>query len=238
MLELPFHIPLLFILTTLGTFVMFILSMVFDASERVTKRAHVISLLLLMWVVFQSTLALNNWFMDREAMPPHLVFPIVTASVIMMLLFFTSRGRRFLDGMSWKWLMWIHIVRIPVEICLHWLAEEKQIPYSMTWSGYNFDIIFGLSGPIVAVLYFNKQWISDKMILLWNILGLISLIAIVVRSAGALPSPLQAWDFSTPNYAMIHFPFIWLPSFIVPIVLLSHLVGIRRALGYDRKVNL
>ncbi|HVF96549.1 MAG TPA: hypothetical protein VM871_04480, partial [Flavisolibacter sp.] len=38
--------------------------------------------------------------------------------------------------------------------------------------------------------------------------------------------------FDQPNIAVLYFPFIWLPSFIVPVVLLSHLVCIRQLLKW------
>ena len=228
MLDLPYHITLVFILTTLFTLVLFLISLAVSKDPIIQKRAHFISLILLLWTIFQSTLALNAWYMDRVSVPPHIAFPVITFSLVTLSLFLLPRGRRLLDGFSMKHLVWIHVVRIPVELCLYWLAQNKQVPVSMTFDGYNFDIIFGLTAPLVAIAYFNRKWISSKVFLTWNILGIISLLAIVIRAAGAAPTKLQAWDFEQPNYAVLHFPFIWLPSVIVPIVLLAHLIAVRR----------
>lgn len=228
MLDLPYHITLVFILTTLFTLVLFLVSLAVSKDPVIQKRAHLISLLLLLWTIFQSTLALNGWYMDRVSVPPHIMFPVITFAVIILSLFAIPGGRRILDGFSMKILVWIHVVRIPVEICLYWLFQQKQVPVSMTFSGYNFDIVIGLTAPIVALLYFNRKVLSKGIFLGWNILGIISLLAIVIRAAGATPTKLQMWDFDRPNYAVLHFPFIWLPSVIVPIVLLAHLIVIRR----------
>lgn len=228
MLDLPYHIPLVFILTTLFTLVLFLISLAVSKDPVIQKRAHLISLLLLLWTIFQSTLALNAWYMDRVSVPPHITFPVITFTVIIVSLFLLPGGRRILDGFSMKMLVWIHIARIPVELCLYWLAGEKQVPVSMTFEGSNFDIIFGITAPIIALMYFKWKLISDRIFLIWNVLGLISLLAIVIRAAGATPTKLQAWDFQQPNYAVLHFPFIWLPSVIVPLVLLTHLIVIRR----------
>ena len=228
MLDLPYHITLVFILTTLFTLVLFLISLAVSKDPIIQKQAHFISLILLLWTIFQSTLALNAWYMDRVSVPPHIAFPVITFSLVTLSLFLLPRGRRLLDGFSMKHLVWIHVVRIPVELCLYWLAQNKQVPVSMTFDGYNFDIIFGLTAPLVAIAYFNRKWISSKVFLTWNILGIISLLAIVIRAAGAAPTKLQAWDFEQPNYAVLHFPFIWLPSVIVPIVLLAHLIAVRR----------
>lgn len=98
----------------------------------------------------------------------------------------------------------------------------------MTFKGYNYDILIGISAPVVAIMFFILKKMNRKVYLIWNILGLISVLAVVIRGIGALPSPLQWWDFTQPNYAVMHFPFIWLPAFIVPIVIFSHLTAIRR----------
>jgi len=172
-------------------------------------------------------LALNGWYMDRLAKPPHILFPLFVNVILFILAFFTPLGRKFIDSISLKVLLWIHIIRIPVELCLYWLAQNKQVPWSMTFDGFNFDIIFGITAPIFILLFYRKK-ISAKIFLVWNVLGLISVLTIFIRAAGAVPSPMQMWDFNQPNYAILHFPFIWLPSFLVMAVILTHLIAIRR----------
>ncbi|MFN6378909.1 MAG: hypothetical protein ACK4WD_06525 [Flavobacteriales bacterium] len=227
MLEVPSWLNFFFIAITLVTYLFIVSSLIFG-NDRVRKRMHAIALLMLAWVIFQSTLSLNRWYMDREAMPPHLVFPVATTLVILSLLLFTGRGKRFISGLSLQTLTWLHVIRIPVEIALYWLAFYKQVPWSMTFYGHNFDIIFGITAPIMAFGYFHKGWFSLKVLKIWNTLGVISLLIIVVTAFGAAPSPIQAWDFERPNYAVTHFPFSWLPSFIVPAVLFAHLVALVR----------
>jgi hypothetical protein len=228
--QVPFSLDVLFIVTTLVTMGLFIASVMRGSTETVRRRAHPVALLLLMWMIFQSTLALNRWYMDREATPPNLVFPLATAGSIYLLLFILPAGRRFMDGVHAGTLALLHVVRIPVEIALYLLATWKQVPWSMTFSGYNFDILAGVSALAIWWFGYRKNKLSAPVLLTWNVLSLGLLAFIVIRSAGALPSPLQAWDFSQPNYAMMHFPYVWLPSVIVPLVLFSHLVLIRRAL--------
>jgi len=228
MLDLPFYIPLIFILITLSAFVFFVFSMLHSPESVIQKKANIISLILLMWLIFQATLALNKWFMDRKSLPPHLIFPILICAIIILFLFLTPKGKRFIDGLSIETLTWMHVLRLPVEICLVMLATHKQIPYSMTFEGHNFDILSGLTAPIIAWWGIRKKKLPRKVILGWNIIALTLVLVVSVTGIGAIPSPMQAWDLQQPNYAVMHFPFIWLPAFIVPLVIFSHLVGIRR----------
>lgn len=229
MLEIPGYINLVFILTVLVTYVLVILSMAMSGHPKVRGYSNLGAILILLWLIFQSTLSLNKWFMDRTAMPPHMLFPLIVSTFIILLIFLTSRGKKWSGHLSLPVLVWIHAVRIPVELCLYWLAAEKQLPNSMTFEGYNFDIFFGITAPIVAILYFNFKKLPRGWFMAWNVLGLISVMAVVIRGIGALPSPVQLWDFEQPNYAVMHFPFIWLPAFVVPVVIFSHILAIRKS---------
>jgi len=220
--QVPFSVSLLFILITLTTYGFFVAAVLTAQSAKVKGRAHFVALALLMWIIFQSTLSLNRWYMDRDASPPHLMFPLVSTLVILSLLFLLPSGRRFLAGLNSGVLTLLHIVRIPVEIGLYLLATWKQVPWSMTFSGINFDMISGITAPIIWWLGYHKKVLPKGVLVAWNVAALALLLIVVVRGIGAVPSPIQSWDFDQPNYAVMHFPFSWLPSLIVPLVFFSH----------------
>jgi hypothetical protein len=44
------------------------------------------------------------------------------------------------------------------------------------------------------------------------------------------PGLFQTRAFDQPNVGVLYFPFVWLPGFIVPAVLLSHLVVLTKLL--------
>ncbi|MDZ7899625.1 MAG: hypothetical protein U5N85_16590 [Arcicella sp.] len=69
---------------------------------------------------------------------------------------------------------------------------------------------------------------SKKTLLAWNVICLILLLNIVINAAPSAPLPIQQFAFDQPNIAILYFPFNLLPSVVVPLVLFSHLVAIRR----------
>ena len=225
--DIPLYIHLLFIFTGLATAVVVVCSVYFSRSEKVKRYTHFTSLAALMWMIFMAALAINHYFEDKISMPPKLAVPIIILLVAIIVLFALPRGRRFIDGLSLETLTWLHTIRIPVEIVLLLLAGVKMIPASMTFEGTNFDIASGLTAPIVAILYFRKKAIGPKFLLAWNIVCLALLINVVVNAVLSLPSPMQQLNFDQPNMAVRYFPYAWLPTFIVPVVLFSHLVAIR-----------
>ena len=103
----------------------------------------------------------------------------------------------------------------------------------MTFEGRNFDILSGISAPIMAWLAFRNGKINRPLLLIWNVLALLLLINIVTNAILSVPSPLQKFAFDQPNVGILYFPFIWLPSTVVPIVLFSHLVSFYQLLKKD-----
>lgn len=130
--------------------------------------------------------------------------------------------------MNLKTLTLVHIVRIPVEIVLYWLFLYEKVPELMTFEGRNFDILAGLTAPIVYYFGFVKKKLDRKFIVIWNGLGLLLLMNIVINAILSAPLPFQQFAFDQPNIAIFYFPFIWLPTFIVPVVLFAHMVAIQR----------
>jgi hypothetical protein len=122
----------------------------------------------------------------------------------------------------------LHIVRIPVELTLFGLFLHHAVPELMTFEGRNPDILSGLTAPIVYLLFFRKGKINQTGLLIWNLACLGLLINIVINAIFSAPFAFQKQAFDQPNIAVLFFPFSWLPSFVVPVVLFCHLVSIRQ----------
>lgn len=227
----PF-VTIAFLLTTALTLVLFYVILSKSTLETTRKNAIYIVVGLLFWLAIQGILASKNVYnTNLNRLPPKIVlFGILPTILSVVTVFSSNAGKRFVDSLPLQYLTFLHSVRIPVEIVLYWLFLEKTVPELMTFQGRNFDIIAGLTAPFVAYFGFVKKVISPKILLLWNIICLILLLNIVVNAFLSAPSPLQRFAFDQPNIAILNFPIIWLPTFIVPIVLFSHLVAFRQLL--------
>lgn len=237
MADVPTFINLIFLVTSIATAVFLVLAFSFSKAEKTKKFTHFTALALLMWMIFMAALAVNKYFLDIRATPPKIAVPVMIITGIILLLFLLPRGRRILDGLSLEVLTWLHIVRIPVEIVLFLLVAEKMIPVSMTFEGINFDIISGISAPVMAFLYFRKKAIGKKFLLIWNFICLGLVLNVVINGVLSVPSPIQVLNLDHPNMAVLYFPYSWLPTFVVPAVVFSHLVAIRSLLKKTPSVS-
>lgn len=189
---------------------------------------------ILFWSGFQTVLAVSAFYLQTNTIPPGILLLVLPPLVLITLLFVTQSGRRFIDGLDIRFLTLLHIVRVPVEIVLFCLFLSKMVPQLMTFEGRNFDILAGITAPFVYYFGFVKKVLPKKILLAWNFICLGLLLNIVVNAALSAPSVVQQFAFDQPNIAILYFPFNLLPSVIVPVVLFSHLVAIRRLLKYKK----
>lgn len=134
----------------------------------------------------------------------------------------------FVDSLNARTLTILHLVRVPVEIVLLWLAIHKTIPQLMTFEGRNFDILSGITAPLIYYFGYVAGKMHKSLLLIWNLLCIALLVNVVIIAILAVPTPFQQLAFDQPNIAVLYLPFIWLPAVIVPMVLFAHLVCIRQ----------
>ena len=181
----------------------------------------------LLWIALQSTIALSGFYLRTNTVPPHLFLAALPPILLIVILFFTTAGRSFVDGMSLMWAVLIHSVRLPVEATLYWLFLYKQVPALMSLEGGNVDILAGLSAPLIWWA-FSKRHIGRRWLLIWNSLALLSVLNAMGRAMLSAPFRFQQVAFDQPTVAILVFPFVLLPAFLVPAVVFCHLVVFRK----------
>jgi len=214
-------LTLFFVLTTIVTVWLF-----YRAAGRSKKVLVFISLLM----ILQSVLGLSGFYQEVGVNPPRFALLLAPGILFVLLLFISKKGRVFIDSLDREKLTILHTIRIPVEIVLYYVFLSKLIPVYMTFEGYNYDILSGISAPIIYYFVFIAKKSGKTTLLIWNFLCLGLLINILVIAALSAQTPIQKLAFEQPNIGVAYFPFVWLPSVIVPIVLLSHLAVIRQLL--------
>jgi hypothetical protein len=180
-----------------------------------------------LWMGVQSAAALSGFYLVTNTLPPRLIGAIAPPLLLILGLFLTAHGRRFLDGMDLKWCILLHSIRVFVELNLYWLFLYEQVPAQMTFEAGNLDILVGLTAPVIW-WGFRSGKVGKRGLLIWNGLGLLSVLNAFVRAMLSAPFKFQQFAFGQPTIAILHFPFVLLPAFIVPAALLCHLVVFRQ----------
>lgn len=221
----PGYVPFVFILTTFATvgFLGFAINRVgYDTGA---SRLLVVSLPL--WMILQAVIGIGGFYQVTEGvMPPRLALFAILPAILLIAVYFVAFRKQLIERLPLRLLTLLHVVRIPVELVLYGLSVGKAIPEVMTFAGRNFDILSGILSLVVYFVAFRGDRVNRTILIAFNILGLILLANIVTIAIRALPGPIQRLAFEQPNRAVLYFPYIWLPSIVVPIVLFSHLAAL------------
>src|SRR5512138_406435 len=137
--KLPLHITIVFLATVaLNLFLLL----------TATRQKRLVAIVTTLWLVLTGVVAAKGFFQSTSSMPPRLAFAMLPAIAAIVISLVTKKGRQFVDGLDLKTLTLLHVVRLPVELVLYWLAVQKTIPELMTFTGRNFDILSGISTPL------------------------------------------------------------------------------------------
>jgi hypothetical protein len=221
---LPLYVPVVFLLTTLAT-IWFLLAAA-KAVSRDLLSYKLLIFLLPFWLLLTGFLATTPFYRDAEAMPPRVFLYGVWPAVALIIAYFVFFRVTFVERLSLKHLTLLHTVRFPVELVLLWLFQAGQVPQLMTFEGWNFDILSGITAPIVYFLAFKGGRTNRTLLIVWNVIALGLLANIVTLAVLSFQGPLQRVAFDQPNVGVTFLPFIWLPAIIVPIVLFAHLASL------------
>ncbi len=212
-------LQLIFITLTLLTVLQF---------YRAKKQSKIFLVIIFIWMLLQLLLGLTNFYANGFIMPPRFALLIAPPLIVMIIMFITAAGKKFIDSLNITQLTLLHAIRIPVEIILYFLFVAKTIPQIMTFEGRNFDILAGLTAPVIYYFGFVKNKIPNSFLVIWNLICLALLLNIIIIAILSAATPFQQFGFNQPNIAIAHFPFNWLASVVVPIVLFSHLATLRQ----------
>lgn len=185
-------------------------------------KSRSVALVGLSWLIFTGLLGYSGRLSDFSSTPPMIFFLFFPALICVAILAFSRFGKS-LAALSLKLLVGYQAFRIVVELLIHEAVTQGVAPPQMTWSGYNYDILTGVTAlvllPFAARL---PKWALQ----LWNAMGL-SLLALVV-SVALFSMPTQFQQLKPDNIWVAHFPFILLPTVLVTLAMLGHLVLFRK----------
>ncbi len=179
-------------------------------------------------MTIQFVLGRFGFYTNQHAVPSRAMLLILPPQLFTIIFFFATFRKGFMDRWNIGQLTVLHTIRIPVELVLYGLYLAKAIPRIMTFAGSNFDILAGVSAPLIYYFGVANKKLSRKVVIGWNVVSiclLINIINIVILSSKTL---FQRFGFDQPDLAIPQFPFFWLPGVVVPIVLMSHLVILKQ----------
>jgi hypothetical protein len=191
------------------------------------KRTLKVGIGLLLWILYTSIIAKTGFLQDYSLPPRFPILLIIPAFTFTGFFLYKHRNSSVIKNIPTSWLVYYQSFRILIESLFVASVAKGLLQPEVTFEGYNYDILFGLSALIIGFLAFNKKVISGKGLLLWNYLGLAVIAFIIFLFTTTTYAP-ELWG-STETLAtkeMVTFPFVFVPAFLMPSAIFMHVVSI------------
>lgn len=184
---------------------------------------------LLIWMIALSTLSLMGFFSKFDTLPPRfIIIIIIPLLALSWALLISKTTKQILQYVPPQKIINLQVFRIVVEVLLWLLFLQNLLPIQMTFEGLNFDILAGISAPLIAYFGIVKSKWPNVAIIIWNIISLGLLINIVTIAILSFPTPFRYFMNEPTNTIIANFPFVWLPGFLVPLAYGLHFLSLRQ----------
>lgn len=200
---------------------------------RVARRRTLVFLgAAMVWQLIVSGFAGAGVLARFDAWPPPVIFMLLGVGVCGQLLARSSVGATLTRGLPLAALVGFQAFRLPLELLMHEAAMEGVMPAQMTFTGWNFDILTGVSAIGVALLLVLGVG-GRTLVFAWNAVGTALLLTIVIIAVASTPVFAAFGAGPALNTFIAYTPFTTLPTVMVLLAMAGHVMLWRR-LAIDR----
>jgi hypothetical protein len=159
--------------------------------------------------------SLAGWFQNASALAVAATVWTLTA-LVLLACWKVREIRASVLNIDLRWLVLFHLTRSFAGAYFLVLCQRSQLPCAFAKPGGWGDIVIGVLAVAVASALHTQ--FGRTFLLSWNTLGLIDIIFVV---ASALRFGLQDWQ---SMHALRELPLSLLPTFLVPLIIASHVL--------------
>lgn len=235
MLELG-YILLTFLVILIILFVYrYALSRIGLEKKEVNKRLAYAVFGLLAWLIYIYFMSKNGFLSDYSLPPRFPIFTIFPLFIFTGIVLYKNRNSEVFNVIPQSWSIYFQTFRIAVESLFVGTVAIGLLHKEVTIEGYNFDMVFAFTAPIIGYLIFKAKLLPKKIAILWNYIGLVVLVSVILIFTTTTFAP-ALWGSITPLSPpeMVSFPYILVAAFLMPVAVFVHIFSImqlRKAYG-------
>lgn len=182
---------------------------------------------LFLWIAYAFAMAKSGILQSFELPPRFPIFLILPAFIFIGVFLHKYQDSDIIAAIPKSWLIYYQTFRIGIESLFLSSVAAGMLHPEVTFEGYNYDIVFAATAPVIAFLVFNRKWVSERVALWWNYLGLVVIAEIIFLFFTTIFFP-SVWGSSEPLAPMdiVEFPFVLVPAFLMPSAVFVHILSI------------
>jgi hypothetical protein len=198
------------------------------AKQKELKIFFVTTATLLIWMALLTSLSYKGFFADFSKLPPRPVLALLIPLPFVLIFVFSKTGTKILQVIPTQWLVLMQSFRIFVEVLIWFAFLANKLPIQMSLEGRNFDVLTGILALPIGYLLIRKKTYSPKIIIVFNVVGLLLLLNILIIAVLSMPTSFQYFANEPSAVLIAQFPFILLPGVLVPIAYSFHIFSLRQ----------
>lgn len=192
-----------------------------------TRRTALAGLGLFAWFFYLYLITRGTFLQDYSLPPRFPLLLVLPAFLFIAIILYRQRKSRVFYAIPKSWTTFYQSFRILIELLFVASVSVELLHREVTFEGYNYDIIFGISAILVTYLVFYKKWFPEKVALYWNYFGLLIIAFIIFLFTSTIYAP-ELWGkaASLAPPEMLNFPFVLVPAFLMPSAVFIHVFAI------------
>lgn len=172
------------------------------------------------WLLAACLVGGSEMFRTLRPPAPQLVLVGITAAILVTERLWRSL-RRFVEGVDLRALVLFHLTRF---VGFYFLAlhARGELPWAFAVPGGWGDIVVATAAGLLVLVAWPSTPGGRRAYLVWNVAGLVDILGVVLtaaRLAFADPASMRA---------LLHLPLSLLLTFVVPIIVATHVWMLRR----------
>ncbi|GIV38000.1 MAG: hypothetical protein KatS3mg032_2379 [Cyclobacteriaceae bacterium] len=175
-------------------------------------------LLVVIALSFNKVLVQEHWIILALVLLPLLLTGIIV---------FSPGTAAWLKHIPLSGLTYMQSLRVVVALLLWMLFLNNCLPVHLTFEGKNFDVLAGLTAPVVALTLTRNKIVM----VLWNVFSLAILLNVLMLVLLSAPGSLRLFPAGPGTGLMLKFPYLLLPAFLIPFFIMVHLLSLRKLFG-------
>ena len=177
-----------------------------------------VGLILGAWICLAAAVGIAGWVERANAAAVAGLIWTLTA-LILFACWKVPTLQRWVMTVELRWLVLLHLTRF-VGFYFFLLSSRGELPFAFAAPAGWGDITVAALAVLLLALSNARNW---TMLIIWNTIGLTDILFVVMT---ALRLGLEDWR---SMHALREFPFSLLPTFLVPLIIVSHVLIFFRA---------
>jgi len=191
------------------------------------KKKLILILPLLLWHLYIFAITSTGILENYDFPPRFVLFLIFPAFLFTGVFIYKNRNNLWVRNVPQSWIIYYQSFRVLIEIIFVFSVAKGVLHYHVTIEGYNYDMLFAFSAPIIAFLVFQKRFLPKKVAIWWNYIGLCVIAFIIFLFQTTLYFP-ELYGSNTillpPEFVM--YPYILVGGFLMPSAVFMHVLSI------------